>query len=395
VSVTFPLGFRAAGVTAGLKESARPDLGILVADGEASAAGAFTTNSFPAAPVVLTRERIARGTARAVVVNSGQANAGTGDAGLGDARATADTAASHLGCDPNDVLVCSTGLIGARIPMAKLTAALPVAAAALSDDGGDAFAEAILTTDAGPKTATATAGPYRVGGCAKGAGMIAPRLAPARLATMLAFITTDAPATPELAAALMAERVAPTWNGLVVDSAQSTNDTVVLLAGGAAGGSPIGPSDPAAAELGDVVETVCRDLVRQMAAGAEGATRTLVVHVEGAVLDDDARRVGLAVAGSPLVKTALFGADANPGRILQAIGDSNVPIEPAAVHVQLGNIPLITGGVVTDPGVDVAKAMKEPEIVIDVTLGDGPGTATVFGCDMGYDYIRLNAEYRT
>jgi glutamate N-acetyltransferase/amino-acid N-acetyltransferase len=395
VSVTFPLGFRAAGAAAGLKESARPDVGLLVADGPASAAGAFTTNAFPAAPVVLTRDRIGRGTARAVVVNSGQANAGTGDPGLDDARAIADAVANQLGCDPHDVLVCSTGLIGARIPMGKLTAALPGARDALTDDGGDAFSEAILTSDAGPKTAAATAGPYRVGGCAKGAGMIAPRLAPARLATMLAFITTDAPATPELAAKLVAERVAPTWNGLVVDSAQSTNDTVLLLASGAAGGSPIGPDDPTAGDLGDAVESVCRDLVRQVAAGAEGATRTLVVHVEGAAHDDDARRVGLAVAGSPLVKTALFGADANPGRILQAIGDSAVDFQPDAVHVRLGDVPLIVGGVVIDPGVDVAQAMKEPEVVIEVTLGDGPGTATVFGCDLGYDYVRLNAEYRT
>ncbi|HEV3475552.1 MAG TPA: bifunctional glutamate N-acetyltransferase/amino-acid acetyltransferase ArgJ [Actinomycetota bacterium] len=395
MSVTFPRGFRAAGVTAGLKESARPDLGLLAVDGEGTAAGAFTTNAFPAAPVVLSRERIARGTARAVVVNSGQANAGTGEPGLDDARATAEAAASDLRCDPEDILVCSTGLIGARIPMDKLTAALPMAAAELSENGGDAFSEAILTTDTGPKTATATAGRYRVGGCAKGAAMIAPRLAPARLATLLAFITTDAAATPELAAALVTERVVPTWNGLVVDGAQSTNDTVILLASGATGGSRIGPSDQEAAELGEAVEAVSRNLVRQVAAGAEGATRTLVVHVQGATTHDDARRVGLAVAGSPLVKAALFGADANPGRILQAIGDSEVPVEPGGVRVHIGDIPLITAGVVADPNVDVAEAMKEPEVVLDVALGDGPGTATVFGCDLGYDYVRLNAEYRT
>ena len=395
MSVTYPRGFRAAGVAAGLKESARPDLGILTADDQASAAGAFTTNAFPAAPVVLTRERLAAGRARAVVVNSGQANAGTGEPGLVDARATADAVAERLDCAPEDVLVCSTGLIGARIPVGKLTAALPAAIAALDADGGDAFSEAILTTDAGPKTATAVAGPYRVGGCAKGAGMIAPRLAPARLATMLAFITTDAPATPDLAAQLVTDRVVPTWNGLVVDSAQSTNDTVLLLAGGGGDARPIGPADVEAVELGDAVEAVCRDLARQVAAGAEGATRTLVVHVEGASDHEAARRVGLAVAGSPLVKTALFGADANPGRILQAVGDAHVPLEPADVNVRLDDIPLISGGVVSDPGVDVAEAMKEPEVVLKVSVGSGPGTATVFGCDLGYDYIRLNAEYRT
>ena len=395
MSVTFPRGFRAAGVTAGFKESARPDLGLLVADAEATAAGAFTTNAFPAAPVVLTRERIARGAARAVVVNSGQANAGTGSRGMEDAIVTADVSAGSLGCPPEDVLVCSTGLIGSRIPMRKFIEAVPRAVAALDEDGGTSFSEAILTTDTGPKTATATAGGYRVGGCAKGAGMIAPRLAPARLATMLAFITTDAPTRPELLAQIVEQHVVPTWNGLVVDSSQSTNDTVLVLASGAAGGSPIGPADPGATELGAAIGSVCRDLARQVAAGAEGATRTLVVQIDGALEDDHARRVGLAVAGSPLVKTALFGADANPGRLLQAIGDAGVPIEPSAIHVRLAGIPLIEGGVVTDPGVDVAEAMKEPEVVIDVSLGQGSGSATVFGCDLGYDYVRLNAEYRT
>lgn len=395
MSVTYPRGFRAAGVTAGLKASGRRDLGLLVADAPAAVAGAFTTNAFPAAPVEVTRSRLRAGRARALVVNSGQANAGTGEPGLRDAEATAAAAGSALGLVPDQVLVGSTGVIGARVPVPLIAGALPGAVTALSTDGGQAFAEAICTTDTRPKQAAAEAGGYRVGGCAKGAGMIGPRLAPHGLATLLAYLTTDAPASPAAVRAIVAERVAPTWNALVVDGCQSTNDTVLLLAGGAAGGPGIDPGSAAAAALADAVESVCRDLARQVAADAEGASTTLVVQVDGASTDEDARELGVAVAGSPLVKTAVFGGDPNPGRILQAAGDGGVALESARFRASMGGIPVIEGGVVLEDGDAAAPALAEREVLIELHVGEGKGAATVFGCDLSPEYVRINAEYRT
>jgi len=392
VSVTHPIGFSASGVAAGLKASGRADLGLLVAERPAAAAAAFTTNALPAAPVVLGKRHLADGRARAVVVNSGQANAGTGPEGLTDAEATAAAVASAIGAVAEDVVVCSTGVIGPRVPVDRLTAALPDAVASLDTGGGAGFAEAILTTDVRPKEASATAGPFRVGGCVKGAGMIAPRLA--HLATMLAFLTTDAPATPALLRRIVAERLVPVWNSVVVDGCQSTNDTVLLLASGVAGGPELDrPED--APELVDAIEGVARDLARQMVADAEGASTVLVVQVDGAHDAAAARQVGLAVAGSPLVKTAVFGADPNAGRLLQAVGDAGVPVHPERVRVALGGITMIEAGVVLPPEDGLVEAMKEPEVVVEVRLGDDDGSATVFGCDLGYEYVRINAEYRT
>jgi len=385
VTVTYARGFRASGIAAGFKESGRPDLGLLVADDTCTAAGAFTTNAFAAAPVTLTMSHLVGAQARAVVVNSGQANAGTGDAGLEDASAMATAAATEIGIAEEDVLVCSTGVIGPRIPLDVYRTGLPKAIAELSEDGGERFAEAICTTDTHVKQAAADAGPFRVGGCVKGAGMIAPRLA-----TLLAFVTTDAPVRPELMRALMNERVKPVWNALTVDGCQSTNDTVLVLATGAA--------DAALdeEELGDAVEHVMRDLARQVAADAEGATKTIVVQVDGATDREDARRVGLAVAGSDLVKTAVFGGDPNPGRILQSAGDVAVAIDPGLFHASLGDVVVIDGGVVLTTNAAAAKPPLEgPEILIAIDLGLGDGSATVFGCDLSYDYVRINAEYST
>ena len=395
MSVTYPNGFRASAVTAGLKESGRPDLGLLVSDAPASAAGAFTTNTFPAAPVTLTKANIAAGSVRAVLVNSGQANAGTGMEGMGDAEAMAGAAAAAIDAQPSDVLICSTGVIGPRVPVGRVESALPSAVQELSPDGGLAFAEAILTTDGDPKIATADVGPHRVGGCVKGAGMIAPRLAAhQQLATLLGFITTDAPATADCLQGIVAERVVPVWNGLTIDGCQSTNDTVLLLASGAAGGAPVIPGTKEAHALGDAIHEVCADLARQTVGGAEGATKTLVVQVDGAAHHDDARRVGLAVAGSALVKTAVFGGDPNPGRLLQAVGDAGVALDPGRVTASLGDATVIEAGIVREAP-DAKLALEGPEVVIRVDLGSGPGSATVFGCDLGYEYIDINARYTT
>lgn len=386
MSVTAPRGFRAAGVACGLKASGRPDLGLLVSDRPAAAAGLFTTNRFPAAPVQLSRARLQGGRARAVVVNSGQANAGTGPEGLADAQALTAAAARALGVPEGEVLACSTGVIGPRVRVDLATLGIETAAARLRPEGGEEFARAILTTDPGPKQTVLRAGGYTVGGCAKGAGMVAPDLA-----TLLVFLTTDAVAGPEAVRLALTRGAGPVWNSVTVDGCTSTNDTVLLLANGASGAAP------GADELADAVREVCRDLARLVVSQAEGATTALVVQVEGAANDDDARRVGLAVANSLLVKTALFGRDPNPGRVLQAVGASGVDLVPEAVEARLGPVPVISEGRIP-PGLDPEEcraAMKEPEVLLRVRLGPGPGSATVFGCDLSYDYVRINGEYTT
>ena len=386
MSVTAPAGFLASGVSAGLKASARPDLGLLVSDGPASAAALFTRNALPAAPVEVSRRRLAGGEARAVVANSGQANAGTGRAGIEDAEALTEAAARALRIEPHAVLTCSTGVIGPRIPVAEATSGIAEAVAALSPSGGPEFAEAILTTDAGAKQVVVEGDGFTVGGCAKGAGMIAPDLA-----TLLVFLTTDAAADPSSVRSVLRRAAAPVWNGVTVDGCSSTNDTVLLFANGASG------TRPDASALEEAVAAACADLARQVVAGAEGATTTLVVHVDGTATNGDARAIGRAVAGSLLVKTAVFGRDPNPGRILQAVGASGVRFSPEDVNATLAGLPVIAEGRIP-PGFDpagFADALKDREVVIRITAGGGPGSATAFGCDLGYEYVRINAEYTT
>lgn len=384
MSVTGPRGFRAAGVAAGMKASGRLDLGLLVADAAASAAGLFTRNAFPAAPVVLSRERLGSGRARAVVVNSGQANAGTGAPGVEDAHEMAAATAAELGVAAPDVLVCSTGVIGPRVRMEAFLDGLPHAAATLSGEGGS-FAEAILTTDRGPKETVVEADGFSVGGCVKGAGMVAPELA-----TMLAFLTTDAEVAAHDLSQIVRRDVAPVFNGLTVDGCASTNDTVLVMASGVAG-SPTSLGDVASA-----LREASTRLARRVVAEAEGASKALVVQVVGASDDDAARIVGRALAGSLLVKTALFGEDPNAGRLLQAVGAAGPALEPNRVRIDLAGHRVVEGGVVT--AFDERRcreALKEREVVVRVGLGAGGGEATFFGCDLGYEYVRINAEYRT
>jgi len=395
MSVTFPKGFRANGVTAGLKPSRNPDLGLLVADGRATAAGLFTTNAFAAWPVRMCRERLADGSARAVLVNSGQANAGTGPEGEGDARAATDAAAELLGLDAAEVLGCSTGVIGERIHLDELRAALRGLVEGLSADGGGAFAHAIMTTDTVDKQASAERGGYRVGGAAKGVGMISPNLA-----TMLVFLTTDAPVPPAALHELALSTLEEPFESLTVDASTSTNDTVLLLASGAAGGDPVTPGSPAWADLSAAVAAVAESLLSQLVHDAEGATHVLLIEVEGAATTADARSVAKAVADSPLVKTAAFGGDPNPGRILQAVGSSGVPFAPAEVIAWIGEVRVIEDGHIArsyfdGDGEAARTAMKKPEIRVRVSLGDGPGRSRAVGCDLSYEYVRINGEYTT
>ena len=395
MSVTYPKGFRAAGITAGFKPSGRPDLALLVADDGATAAGVFTTNAFAAAPVRLCRERLVDGRARAVVVNSGQANAGTGPDGEDDAYVTSAALARALDAPAKEILPCSTGVIGARIPVQKMTAAFPELVESLSPAGGNAFAEAILTTDTVAKMAFAEDDGFRVGGCAKGVGMIRPDLA-----TMLTFVTTDAPVASAHLRKLTASVLEPTFESLTVDACSSTNDTVLLLASGAAGGEPIRPDSKRWGVLEAAVREVAESLLSQLAADAEGVHHVLEVSVTGAATDDDARIVARGIAESLLVKTAVFGRDPNPGRLLQAIGSSQVPFAPEDVRVRLGDVVVIDKGAIPATferqDKDAAREAMGGEVVpISVELGNGTGSARMLGSDLSYDYVRINAEYTT
>jgi glutamate N-acetyltransferase/amino-acid N-acetyltransferase len=380
-----------------MKPSGRPDLGLLVADEITGTAGLFTTNAFAAAPVRLSRRRLARGSARAAVVNSGQANAGTGVRGDRDAETTTAAVAAALGLDGERVLACSTGVIGEPLHLDEYLAAVPALVDGLSEDGGDAFADAILTTDTVTKQAAGEGGPYRVGGCAKGVGMIAPDL---RLATMLAFVTTDAPIPPSDLGRLATDVLEPRFESLTVDACSSTNDTVLLFASGAAGGELVVAGTPAWEQVAEALDEVATSLVLQLAGDAEGASHTVLVEVSGAETEADARTVAKAVADSPLVKTAVFGGDPNPGRILQAVGASGVPFLPQLVDAFIGDVQVIAGGEIApsylEAGVaDARVAFAARDVVIAVSLGGGPGSSRVLGVDLSYDYVKINAEYRT
>ncbi|HYU93399.1 MAG TPA: bifunctional glutamate N-acetyltransferase/amino-acid acetyltransferase ArgJ [Actinomycetota bacterium] len=397
MSVTFARGFRAAAVTAGMKPSGRPDLGLLVADESRSAAGLFTTNAFAAAPVRLSRQRVSRGGGRAVIVNSGQANAGTGLSGDNDAERSTAAAAELLGIEPDEVLACSTGVIGEPLHMDQLLAALPGLAGSLSPEGGESFAEAIMTTDTVSKQARSERGPYRVGGCAKGVGMIAPDL---HLATMLAFVTTDAPVPPAELRTLATEVLEPKFESLTVDGCTSTNDIVLVFASGAAGGDLVVPGTSAWDEVSAALEEVGTSLLLQLAADAEGASHVVLVEVSGADSASGARMIAKAVADSLLVKTAVFGGDPNPGRILQAVGASGASFLPQLVDVFIGDVQVIAGGEIVpaywDAGVAEARAaVGEREVVIGISVGNAPGNSRALGVDLSCDYVKINAEYST
>jgi glutamate N-acetyltransferase/amino-acid N-acetyltransferase len=383
-----------------MKPSGLPDLALLAADAPCSAAALFTTNAFAAWPVRIGRERLRRGIAQAVLVNSGQANAGTGPDGETDAYAATAAAATLLGVEPELVVPSSTGVIGERVHVDELTAALPALVRGLTDapEGGEAFARAIMTTDTVDKRATAEAGGYRVGGCAKGVGMISPNLA-----TMLVFVTTDAPVPPAALHELATTTLEEPFESLTVDACTSTNDTVLLLASGAAAGAPVTPGTSEWGALRDAVAEVGESILSQLAHDAEGVTHVLLIDVEGAATTSDARTVAKAIADSPLLKAAAFGGDPNPGRVYQAVGSSGVPFEPGAVRAWLGDVPVIEAGHIVRPYFDPASgireaaraAMAQPEIRIRVSLGDGPGRSRAVGCDLSYDYVRINGEYTT
>ena len=393
--VVAPLGFLASGVSAGLKAGGKRDLALVVAEQTVPAAGVFTTNKVVAAPVIVSRRHIVGGLLRAVVINAGNANACTGVQGERDALATADALANALECAPDEVVVSSTGVIGVPLPVGKLLAAIPEAVGALDSRNGDDAATAIMTTDTFAKQTAVTLDldgrRISVGGMAKGSGMIAPNMA-----TMLSVITTDAPLSSAACDRALRQAVATTFNRVTVDMDMSTNDMCVLLASGAAGGSEIGPDDPRFGIVAEAIHEVAGELARMIARDGEGATKLVTVTVAGAASPGDAEKAAFAIANSPLVKTALFGNDANWGRVAGALGRSGAVLDPERFDIDFAGIAVCRGGAAV--GFDEAEALaalSQPEVTIGVGLNLGDGEATVWTCDLTYEYVRINGEYRS
>ncbi len=393
--VVAPVGFVCSGVSAGLKKSGKRDVAILAAQEACPAAAVFTLNSMAAPPVHLSRAHIASGMARAVVTNSGNANACTGAQGMRDAEAMARACADSLGVDASMVLVASTGVIGMPLPIERVTAGIADAAALLDSADGTSAAEAIMTTDTFPKqialSVDVDGSRYVVGGMAKGSGMIMPNMA-----TMLAYVTTDAPLTSEATRAALTTATTRTFNRISVDSDTSTNDMVVLMASGAAGGDAIAPDSPRYEPVAAAIEEVCRELARMIVRDGEGATKLITVTVRGAASEDDAHEAALSIANSPLFKTAIFGADANWGRVVMAVGKSRAKVDPDAIEVIFAGITTCkhgTGFLFDEKAAAIALANDEIDVIVDLHIGEGQ--ATVLTCDLSYEYVRINGDYRT
>ena len=383
MSVTAPAGFRAAGVAAGLKSSGNPDVALVVNDGpEDVAAAVFTTNRFPAAPVLWSRQVLEGNRLRAVVLNSGGANACTGPEGFGDTHATAEHVAGQLGLGAIDVAVASTGLIGVRLPMEKLLAGVTAAAGALSADGGADAARAIMTTDTVPKTTVQRGDGWTIGGMAKGAGMLAPSLA-----TMLVVLTTDAVVDAGLLDQALRAATAASFERVDSDGCLSTNDTVIAVANGASG------ITPDAAELTAALTAAATDLAMQLLADAEGSTKDIAITVRGAATVADALTAGRACARNNLLKTALFGNDPNWGRVLAAIGTTDAAFSPDQVDVTINGVTVCRGGAIGDDraGVDLSGR----GITIDVELNAGAEQATIWTNDLSLAYVHENSAYST
>jgi glutamate N-acetyltransferase/amino-acid N-acetyltransferase len=385
MTVTAAKGFRAAGVAAGIKTSGGPDLALVVNDGPTvTAAAVFTSNRVQAAPVIWSRQVVADGRLRAVVLNSGGANACTGPDGFADTHRTAEYVASALGVDAGDVAVCSTGLIGERLPMSSLLSGVDLVAGQLSTDGGAAAADAIRTTDTRSKQAVTTtessSGTWTVGGMAKGAGMLAPGLA-----TMLCVITTDAVVDAESLDEALREATRKTFDRIDADGCMSTNDTVVVLASGASGAAP-GPR-----ELGTAVHAVCQDLAAQLLADAEGATKEVRIEVVGAATEDDAVEVGRAIARNNLLKCALFGNDPNWGRVLAAVGTTKAAFEADEIDVAINGVQICRRGAAGDARENVDLTGRD--IHIAVSLNAGEQSATIWTNDLSHAYVEENSAY--
>jgi glutamate N-acetyltransferase/amino-acid N-acetyltransferase len=383
MTVTVPKGFRAAGITAGLKASGSPDLALVVNDGPLdAAAGVFTRNRVKAAPVVWSEQVLRGGRVQAVVLNSGGANACTGPAGFQDTHATAERVAAALDTGAARIAVCSTGLIGTRLPMDLLLKGVDAAAVALDTAGGARAAEAIRTTDSVAKTASYDGDGFSVGGMAKGAGMLAPSLA-----TMLVVVTTDAVADAAALDDALRAATHTTFDRVDSDGCMSTNDTVLLLASGASGVEPAGD------ELQQAVTAVCADLARQLVADAEGASKEVAVEVTGAASEDDALEVARSIARNNLLKCALHGNDPNWGRVLAAVGTTSAAFDPDQLDVAMNGVMVCRAGSVGDDRDLVDLSARELRITVDLHAGDA--AVTVWTNDLTADYVHENSAYST
>lgn len=393
--VSAPAGFRAAGVACGIKKSNGLDLALIVSDTPASSAAVFTTNKAVAAPVVVSRARLeaSGGRSRVIVINSGCANACTGPEGHRTAEAMADAAAAAAGVDGSQALVASTGVIGVSLDRGRVTHGIVAAAKVLARDGGAAAARAIMTTDPFPKEAaveaTTPAGRFRVGGIAKGSGMIEPLMA-----TMLAVVTTDAQIAPALLQRALTSVTDVTFNAISVDGECSTNDCVFALANGASG---VAIGDGELDLFVDALRRVCESLAIGIVRGGEGATKLVTIEVTGGATDDEAKRAARAIANSPLVKTAVHGADPNWGRLVAVAGRAGVAFNLDRARVQIGDVELFAGGRPFDERAPLASEhLQGTDVTLRVDLGTGqPGAARMWTCDLSAEYVRINAEYRT
>ncbi|MCW7753313.1 bifunctional glutamate N-acetyltransferase/amino-acid acetyltransferase ArgJ [Desulfobotulus sp. H1] len=386
-------GFRAGAVCAGIKHKDRPDLAMLACDHPAAAAAVFTRNQVTAAPVRISRDHIRSGRCQALIVNSGNANCATGRQGMENAKAMAEAAAFALGTDPELIQVASTGVIGQQLPMDRILPAVPKLASSLRNDGLEDLAHAIMTTDLVRKTASQTlilpSGEVTVCGVAKGSGMICPDMA-----TMLSFIMTDADLNPAALSRLLTEAVNRSFNRITVDGDTSTNDTVLLMASGASG-VRIRENDEKL--FADALNQICMDLATQVVLDGEGATKLVRIEVTGAATSEDALKAAETVANSPLVKTALFGEDANWGRLAMAVGRSGAKLDPDRITLSFDNALLVKDGIWLGPEAEAkaSSVMKQKKFTILIDLGVGEGQDFMLTCDFSYDYVRINADYRS
>lgn len=393
--VTFAKGFTAAGVKAGIKKSGNLDVAVIYTKTQAVVAGTFTQNKVAAAPVYVSKEVVATGTAHAIVANAGCANACTGQQGLDDAHKMAQIAADELGVNADDVIVGSTGVIGVSLPMDKLEAGIKDAVANLSADGSGNAGRAIITTDTHSKSVTCefelSGKTVRMGAIAKGSGMIRPNMA-----TMLCYITTDIAIDQALLQKAVSGCVEKSFNMISVDGDMSTNDMVIVLANGETNNAKITEENADYQIFFDKLMMLCTELAKQIAADGEGASKFLTINVKGAKSFADAKTVGMAIANSPLVKTAFFGEDPNWGRVICAVGYSGADMVPEKTVVKFGGITIFANGTgATYDEKALAHVMKEKDIVIDIELNMGQEDATVWSCDLSYEYVKINGEYHT
>lgn len=393
--VTAPAGFKAGTAKCGIKAPDKSDLAVIVSDVEASCAGMFTTNRIKGSPVLVSREHVKSGTARAIVANSGNANVCNGEDGLTAAVAMAGETARLIGCDPVDVLVASTGVIGKVFPVEKVIDGIPRAIANLSRDGSIEAARAIMTTDTVPKETAVELDiggiAVRIGAIAKGAGMIRPDMA-----TMFCFITSDVDIEPSLLRKALHQAVEMSFNCITVDGDMSTSDTVLALANGMAGNATIRSRSRAFKSFYEGLSEVCLRLAKALVSDGEGATRFITIKVTGAAGKEEARRVGLSIANSPLVKTAFFGGDPNWGRIICAAGYSGVSVEETFISISVNGTMLFnTGKVIQVDETELRNKLSSRDIIVEVDLGMGEAESTVFTTDMSSEYIKINAEYTT